>query len=248
MQPKISIVTITYNDKTHLKMTLDSLISQSYKEYESIVVDGASTDGTVELLKEYEQKMNGRMHWISEKDEGLYFAINKGIQMATGEIIGLLYDQYAHEEVLQKIADTFEKEQCDVVHGDLYYMGEHGEVIRYWHMGQGKIKHGWMAAHPTLYIKKQVYDTYGLYNTNYSGGADYEFEVRIFQDEKLKVSYIPEILIHMFYGGTSSGSFKGYWRSFREGVATLKDLDVPHPIWINIRRTFIVIKQFFHHR
>lgn len=243
-RPKISIVTVTYNDVEHLRMTLDSLLSQTYTDYESIVVDGASTDGTVELLREYEEKMEGRMRWVSERDGGLYFAINKGIEMAQGEIIGLLYDLYADEKVLQKIADAFQG-GCDAVHGDLYYMGKEGEIIRYWHMGEGRIQDGWMAAHPTLYVRKEVYDTYGLYDTRYRGGADYDFEVRIFKEGKLKVSYIPDVLIHMFYGGTSSGSLKGYWRSFREGVVSLKNHGVPHPYLINVKRVLIVFRQFF---
>ncbi len=245
MRPKISVVTVTYNDKWHLKETLDSLLGQTFTDYESVIIDGGSTDGTIEIIQEYEKKMNGKMRWISEKDDGLYYAINKGIKMAKGEIIGLLYDKYADEKVLQKIADTFEKENCDVVHGDLYYLGEKGEVIRYWHMGEGKIKDGWMAGHPTLYVKREVYEIYGGYNTEYRGGADYEFEVRIFKDEKLKVSYIPEVLVHMFYGGTSSGSLKGYWRSYKEGIIALKKLHVPHPFWISFKRTIIVILQFF---
>ncbi|MCH5266988.1 MAG: glycosyltransferase [Lachnospiraceae bacterium] len=245
MQPKISIVTVTFNDKEHLKLTLDSLLKQTYTDYESIVIDGGSTDGTLELIKEYNQKMNGKMHWISEKDNGIFDAINKGIKMAEGEIIGLLYDKYANKDVLQKIADTFDREHCDVLHGDLYYIGENDKVIRYWHMGEGKIKDGWMAGHPTLYVKKEVYETYGLYNTKYRNSADYEFEVRIFKDEKLKVSYIPEILLYMFYGGTSSGGIKQYLRSFKEGVEILKSLNVAHPVLINFKRVLIVLKQFF---
>ncbi|MCI8771637.1 MAG: glycosyltransferase [Lachnospiraceae bacterium] len=247
-KPKISIITVTYNDKVHLKMTLDSLMSQTFTDYESIVVDGASEDGTIELLREYKEKMKGRMRFISEKDDGLYFAVNKGIEMAEGEIVGILFDRYANVEVLQKIVDTFEHTKCDVVHGDLFYLNEQGKAVRYWHMGEGRIQDGWMAGHPTLYVKMEVYKTYGVYNTIYRGGADYEFEVRIFKDGKLKISYIPEVLIYMFYGGTSSGNFKGYRRSFAEGVEALRALEVAHPVWINVKRVFIVIKQFFRRR
>ncbi len=241
---KISIVTVTYNDKEHLRKTLDSLIKQKYKDYESIVVDGASSDGTVELLKEYEKKMDGKMRWVSEKDDGLYYAINKGIGMAKGEVIGLLYDEYANDDVLNKIVSCFEKTKCDVVHGDLVYMDENENIIRYWEMGTGNIKSGWMAAHPTLYVKKEVYDKYGLYNTSYRGGADYEFEVRIFKDNNLRVEYIHNVLIKMFYGGTSTNGLKGYWRSFKEGVIALRSLGVKHPILINMKRVLIVAKQF----
>lgn len=240
----ISIITVSFNDKDHLKRVLDSILSQTYKDYENIVIDGASTDGTIELLKEYETKMNGKMHWISEKDEGIYYAINKGIKMAKGNIIGMLYDEYANESVLQKIANTFKNTGCDVVHGDLFYMDNDNKVVRYWHMGQGTIKDGWMAGHPTLYVKSDVYRTYGLYDTRYKGGADYDFEIRIFKNNELKIVYIPEVLVHMFYGGTSTSNLTGYWRSFREGVVSLKRNNISHPIWISIKKTLIVLKQF----
>lgn len=242
----ISIITVSYNDKNHIKRVLDSVMSQNYEDYENIVIDGASTDGTVELLAEYEDKMNGKMRWISESDDGIYYAINKGIKMAKGDIIGLLYDEYANETVLGKIEKAFEETGCDAVHGDLVYMGENNQVVRYWHMGEGNIRDGWMAGHPTLYLKSEVYKKYGLYDTRYRGGADYDFEVRIFKDDELKITYIPEVLIRMFYGGTSTSSLKGYWRSFKEGVMTLKEQGISHPVWINIKRTLIVLKQFKH--
>lgn len=240
----ISIITVSYNDKNHLRKVLDSIMSQTYMDYENIVIDGASVDGTVELLKEYESKMNGKMRWVSEKDDGIYYAINKGIKMAKGDIIGMLYDEYANEGVLQKIADAFEKTGCDAIHGDLVYIGNDNQVVRYWHMGQGAIRNGWMAGHPTLYVKRDVYEKYGLYDTRYRGGADYDFEIRIFKNNELKIEYIPEVLVHMFYGGTSTNNFMGYWRSFKEGVVSLKRNKIPHPIWISIKKTFIVLKQF----
>lgn len=240
----ISIITVSFNDKNHLAKVLNSIMSQTYKDYENIVVDGGSTDGTVELLKEYESRMNGKMRWISEKDDGIYYAINKGIKMARGDIIGMLYDEYADENVLRKIANAFEDTECDAVHGDLVYMGDSKQVVRYWHMGQGDIRDGWMAGHPTLYVKSEVYHKYGLYDTRYKGGADYDFEIRIFKDNKLKITYIPEILVNMFYGGTSTKGLSGYWRSFKEGVVSLKRNKVDHPILISIKKTFIVLKQF----
>jgi glycosyltransferase len=240
----VSIITVAYNDKQHIQMVMDSILSQTYDDYESIVIDGGSTDGTVDVIKEYEIKMNGKMRWISECDNGIYDAINKGIKMAQGDIIGLLYDRYANENVLKKIAETFQNTGCDVVHGDLEYRDENNKVIRHWHMGEGRIQDGWMAGHPTLYVKAEVYNQYGLYDLRYKGGADYDFEVRIFKDGKLKIEYIPEVLIYMFYGGTSTNSIHGYWRSFKEGVLSLKRCGVSHPILINIKRVIIVLKQF----
>lgn len=142
--------------------------------------------------------------------------MNKGIRIATGDIIGCCYDHFTSEDVIRKIVTRIQLEESDGVHADIYYV-QNGEVVRKWHQGQGNIRFGWLPGHPTLYLRKKVYDEYGLYKTDYKIAADYEFMIRILRDHKVKLSYIPEVLIHMEYGGTSTNSLSAYLLSLKEG-------------------------------
>lgn len=139
------------------------------------------------MIREAEELFGERLKWISEPDKGIYDALNKGIRMASGDILGCCFDEYAGPDVLARMVDIMEREQTDGVHGDLYYMdGE--RIVRRWHQGQGKIRFGWMPGHPTLYLRKSVYDTFGLYKTDYRISADYEFMIRILKDGKVRLS------------------------------------------------------------
>lgn len=240
---KVSIITTTYNDADNLQRIMEEILKQDYEKIEYIVVDGKSTDNTLDIIKEYEKKFKGRMKYISEKDKGIYDALNKGIQMATGDLIGCCFDRFADEHVISDMVDVIEKEGSDGVHGDLCYMdGE--RVVRYWKQGQGSIKKGWMPGHPTLYLKKQVYDTYGLYKTDYRISADYEYMIRILKEEKIKLSYIPRVLIYMSHGGTSTNSLGSYLEGLKEGHRALKENNIKCAVFIDIVRTFRVLLQF----
>lgn len=240
---KISIITTTYNDKKNLETIIERVKKQDYPDIEHIIIDGGSTDGTLEIIEAYKKEQPERVRYISEKDHGIYDAINKGIKLASGDIIGCCFDEYTGNDVLSKIAHTIEKEKTDGVHADLCYVQD-GKVVRYWKQGQGKIQDGWLPAHPTLYLKKDVYDQYGLYKTDYRISADYEFMIRILKDDKVKLSYINEILINMSYGGTSSNGLKAYMESWKEGHRALKENNVSHPWVIDIKRILRVLKQF----
>lgn len=245
---KVSIITVTYNDAKNLEKTLNSILQQDYENIESIIVDGGSVDNSIEIIKNFEKKFKGSVKWISEKDNGLYNAANKGIRMATGDIIGCYWDVYASNDVISKIVKKIKEEQTDGVHGDLVFLNDN-KVIRYWKMGgAGKIRQGWMPAHPTLYLKKEVYQKYGLYKENYKCAADYEFMVRCLKDEEIKLSYIPEILIHMFYGGASTGGISAYKQSIDEGIKALRENYVKYPYWITFRRTLKTLLQFVNHK
>lgn len=247
---KVSIVTTTYQDLDHLRKVVDGIKRQDYPYIEYIVVDGGSKDGTVEYLSgletEFRQGYPEReVKWISEKDQGIYDALNKGILMATGDVVGPMFDQFANKHVISDMVAAIEKEGTDGVHGDLYYVDEHGAPVREWIMGNSKtIKDGWMPAHPTLYLKKDVYDRFGVYKTDYVIAADYEYMIRILKDNSVKLSYIPKVLVHMFYGGTSSKGLKNYILSFKEGKRALEENQVPNATWITIKRTVIVLLQF----
>ena len=241
--PKVSVVTTTYNDIENLKRILAEVKKQTYPNIEHIIVDGGSTDGTVDLLKELEEKEPGRISWLSEKDNGIYDAINKGICMATGDIVGCCFDRYADEGVLMRMVEIMEKEGTDGVHGDLCYM-DGDRIVRKWHQGQGVIRSGWMPGHPTLYLKKEVYDRFGLYRTDYRISGDYEFMVRILYRKEVTLSYLPEILIYMSHGGTSTNSLGAYVESMMEGHRALVENHVPFAWLTDLCRVVRVLSQF----
>lgn len=249
MSKKVSIITTTFQDLGHLTEVVNGIKSQNYDNIEYIVVDGGSKDGTIEFLQNLEQEfaaLPGKsLKWISEPDKGIYDAINKGIRLADGDIIGFMFDKFAASDILARMVDVMEKENSDGVHGDLDYVDESGHAVRHWVMGNDKtIRDGWMPAHPTLYLKREIYEQYGYYKTDYRIAADYEFMVRILKDGTVKLSYIPEVLVNMFYGGTSSEGISSYLQSFRESERALKENGVPHPFIICTRRTGKVLMQF----
>ena len=242
-KPKVSIITTTYNDKENLKKTIAQVKNQDYDNIEYVIVDGGSTDGTREVIEEAAEYFGNRLVWISEKDKGIYDAINKGIRLSTGDILGCCFDQYAGPDVISKMVAIMEKEGTDGVHGDLYYM-EGDKVVRWWHQGQGKIRFGWMPGHPTLYLKKDVYDKYGLYKTDYRISADYEFMIRILKDNQVKLSYLPEVLIYMAHGGTSTNSLGAYLAGMKEGHRALRENGVRCAWFTDLCRTLRVLAQF----
>lgn len=242
---KVSVITMTYNDRKHLEKCAAKVLKQNYDNLEYIVVDGGSADGTVEFLAQLKETYGDKVIWVSEPDKGLYDALNKGIRMATGDIIGLMCDEFADEHVLGRMVETMEKEQADGVHGDLDYVQD-GKVVRKWRMGNGTVNQGWMPAHPTLYLKREIYETYGVYKTNYKIAADYEFVIRILKSGKTKLAYMPDVLVHMYHGenSASTGSLKSYVNSFLEARRALIENGMPHPMLTCIRRTLRVLAQF----
>lgn len=250
MSKKVTVITTTFQDLEHLKKVMESIQSQDYDNVEYIVVDGGSKDGTLDYLTRQASVFQKRSGWSfcfsSGKDEGIYDAMNKGIKEATGDIIGFLFDCFASCDVLSRIVAKIEQEEADGVHGNLDFIDDGGNLVRHWDMKNSmNIKEGWMAAHPTLYLKKEIYDRYGLYKINYKIAADYEFMVRIFKDKQVKLAYIPDVLIHMFYGGTSTAGAGSYLKSFKESMRALKENHVPGRLKICLLRTFRTASQFY---
>lgn len=241
--PKVSVITTTYNDAANLGKIMEQVAKQDYENLEYIIVDGGSTDDSHELIRQMEKKMPGRVRWISEPDSGIYDAINKGIRLATGDIIGCCFDQYADENVISRMVSAMEAEGTDGVHGDLCYMdGE--RIVRKWHQGQGSIRSGWMPGHPTLYLRREVYERFGVYKTDYRIAADYEFMVRILYRKQVTLSYLPEILIYMSHGGTSTNSLGAYVESLKEGHRALKENKVSFAWFTDLCRIMRVLMQF----
>lgn len=209
---KISIITITYNSAATLEETMLSVIGQTYTNIEYILVDGQSTDGTLQIIEKYKNKIS---KVVSEKDKGLYDALNKGIDMATGDIIGILHsdDFYLNKHVIQKYADTFSETGSASVYADLYYVDKTNtdKIIRKWKSGEFKARsflNGWMPPHPTFFVKKEMYERFGKFNTAFKSAADYELMLRFIEKNKISISYLPEYTIKMRVGGKSNVSLQ----------------------------------------
>ena len=242
---KVSLLLTTYNSAQNLPITLESIQSQTYKKIEVVIVDGASSDATILLIEQFTKNTDLEVKWISEPDKGLYDAMNKAYHMSTGDIIAVCNDRLCEKDAVALLVDAIEKsgKDCIGAHSDLVYVdGE--RIVRTWHMGQGSIRQGWMPGHPTLFLKREIYEKYGEYDITYRCAADYEFMVRFLKDEKNKLAYVPKVLISMFYGGTSNAGLRNYLVSFKEGYMALRTNGVKHPLMITLKRTWRVLRQF----
>lgn len=246
---KVSLLVTVYNVKETLPVTLQSISAQDYPDLEVVIVDGGSTDGTVELIKAFAAQTKERagfsVRWVSEPDNGLYDAMNKAFRMSSGEVVAVCNDKLCKPNAVSLFLSAIEQggKRCVGAHADLVYV-EGERVVREWRMGQGRLSEGWMPGHPTLFLKRRIYETYGLYDTSYHCAADYEFMVRFLKDEENELAYVPDILVAMFYGGTSNAGLKNYLISFREGYLALRKNKVRYPLLITLRRTLRVLSQF----
>jgi len=223
---RISIITVSYNSSKTIKDTFDSMLRQTFNNIEYIVVDGNSKDKTIEFIKEYEEKFKVRnieFKWISEKDNGLYDAMNKGIEMATGEYIGILNsdDFYYDNYVIEKVVKTLKNNQSDSLYANLYYVDENNtdKIVRNWKsekFNEKLFKNGWHPAHPTFFVKKEIYNKYGLFDLNYKIAADYEIMLRFLEKNKISTQFLDEYLIKMRLGGESNQSIKNIIRANKE--------------------------------
>lgn len=220
----ISIITITYNSAKTLPRALESVQSQNYKDIEHVIIDGASTDGTRELIETY-AKQHKNVKWVSEKDNGIYDAINKGIRQATGDVIGFLHsdDVLYSPDSIGQIATAFEQDNADVVYGDLQYM-RGNKVVRRWKsnaFNPRALKYGWMPPHPTVYVRREVYQQVGEYDSWFRISADYDMILRIFT-VGYNTHYIPEVLVCMETGGASNKNTKARLSKTMEDYIVLK--------------------------
>jgi len=205
---KVSIITPSFNSKDSIEDTIISVLSQDYSDIEYIIIDGKSTDGTLDIVKKYENKIN---KLISEPDNGIYDAMNKGISLATGEIIGILNsdDLYYSENVISKVVDVFNKHKVDCCWGNLLYFDNKKEdkIVRRWRSSnyeKGLFEKGWQIPHPTFFVKKEIYEKYGTYNPSFKITGDYELILRFLEKKKIKSFFIPEFLVKMRLGGASN--------------------------------------------
>jgi glycosyltransferase len=296
---KISIITVTKNNKEGLIRAIESVRSQTYKNVEHIIIDGGSTDGSLEAIKNLQITINN-LRFVSEADSGIYDAINKGIKLAAGDVIGLLHsdDFFADENVLEKYAEAFTqsaegKAQSDsqnqppttnyqqptieAVYSDLVYVRsetkndkrkndnfesiEHSTsdfrnyVLRYWKTQEKEfttetqrhraLKNGWMPPHPTLFIRKEIFDNYGLYRTDMKIAADYEMILRLFYKAQITTQYLPITTYCMTIGGASNKSLRNIFIKSREDYRAMKMHNLPYPFYTLLCKNLSKLPQFY---
>ena len=223
---KISVITAVFNNRKTISNSIDSALSQAGVNVELIVIDGGSSDGTLDLLHGYTDRL---AVLVSEPDNGIYDALNKGIRQATGEVVGFLHsdDIFESSTVLAKVAAAFRDPAIDAVYGDLVYVrhDDVSQVIRYWKSGpydDAALSRGWMPPHPTFYVRRSVYGRLGGFDTRYRIAADYDTVLRFLAVGKIRAAYIPEVLVRMRAGGISNRSLKTIVRKSREDMDVLR--------------------------
>ena len=244
---KISIITISFNAKATIEKTLKSVANQSYKDIEHIIVDGGSKDNTIDICNSFSHISKT----ISEPDKGVYDAFNKGLRLATGDIIGFLNadDTFYNKNSIQDIADAFNQNRVDIVYGNLDYINGKGTVIRNWRSQsykKGLIKQAWMPAHPTFYCKKDVYDRLGGYNDSFKIAGDFELCLRFLEINNILSFYLDKKLVKMLTGGISNSGLKSKWVIYKEEIRAFKINNVSINSFLFFLYKFKKLKQFFH--
>lgn len=256
---KVSIITVCLNSADTIEDAIQSVLSQTYKNIEYIIVDGGSTDGTLEIINKYRNRI---AKFVSEKDRGIYDAMNKGIKLAAGEIIGTLNsdDFYASNDVIYNIVQQIETQNADALWGDLVQVSRNNPSrgLMFWRSSpykEGKFKNGWLPPHPTLFVRKKIYNQHGLFNLDFGTAADYELMLRFLEKYKIQGTYLPEILVKQRLGGASNRSIirliKSHFNSYRAWqvnglkVSFLRLTLKPIRIAIRVLRGFLKLDDIF---
>jgi glycosyltransferase involved in cell wall biosynthesis len=245
---KISLITVVYNGEHFLQACFNSIKAQTYANVEYIVIDGGSTDSTLEIIQENRSAID---YFISEKDKGLYDALNKGIRKATGDVVGILNadDLFAGVDVLSAVAKTFiDRPEIDGLYGDLNYIHpKTHHIIRRWKSKQhsySDLKKGWMPAHPTLYLKRSLFEKNGGYSLDLGTTADYELILRFFYTHKIEAVYLPVLMVNMRAGGVSNKSLRSRIAAFFDDYSALKRNHLSYPLFVLMRKKLSKLSQF----
>ncbi len=247
--PKISIITVSYNSGATIEDTIKSVVSQDYQNLEYIIVDGKSSDNTLEIANKYKDKIT---KIVSEKDDGIFDAFNKGLKLASGDIIGILNsdDFYTDNTVISSIAEAFEKNNTDTLYGDLVYVNakDTNNIVRYWQScdyQKSLFEFGWMPPHPTFFVKKELYQKYGDFNTWMKISNDYELVLRFLYKHNCTSQYLPKILVKMRDGGNSNGSLKTRYNANMEDRESWKVNELKMPFYSMYMKPLRKISQYF---
>ena len=246
----ITIITATYNSEPTIKDTIESVLNQDYKDIEYIIIDGGSKDKTINIIKEFEPKFQGRLKWISEKDKGIYDAMNKGIRMATGDIIGILNsdDFFTSDDVILTVNETFERYNPDAIYGDIHFVNDDNldKTVRYYSskiFRRELMRFGFMPAHPSFYIKRECFDKFGLYNISYKIAADFEFLLRTIFIGNIKTIYIPKDFVTMRTGGASTSGMSSHRLIMKEHLRAFKENSIfTNRILLSMRYIYKIIE------
>ncbi|MGF1923573.1 MAG: glycosyltransferase family 2 protein [Bacteroidia bacterium] len=247
---KISIITVVYNGEAFLSDCIQSVIDQRYQNIEYIIVDGGSTDTTLQIIESFK----GHIHqYISEPDKGMYDALNKGIKMATGDVVGILNadDVLASADVVESIANCFMDNSPDALYGNLNYIDplNKNKIIRKW-IGKPFTKRdivlGWMPAHPTFYVKRSLFDVFGYYSLNYDSAADYELMVRFLYKHSVKAIFLNKLMVNMRNGGMSNASFKNRYKGLVNDYKALRKNHIPFALLTVFLKKISKVVQFIH--
>lgn len=240
---KITIITPVLNGSKTIARTIESVLNQNYYDLEYIIIDGGSSDGTIDIVNKYKDKIT----LISEKDHGIYDAMNKGLKIASGEIIGIINsDDYYCQNIFSLIEHEF-KDDIDLIYGDLLYLNKHNQVVRYWRSGKyqkEKIKNGWIMPHPTVFVRKNVYQRLGLFNPILQIAADYELLLR-FINKEVNILYLPQTIAVMSPGGKSSKNLINRRQGWRELKMAWKINKLKIPSFFIIKRLINKVDQYF---
>jgi len=246
------VITVCYNSESFISCAINSVLSQTFSNIEFIVVDGGSKDNTVSIIQSFGNKIS---YFVSEEDEGIYDAMNKGIMFAKGDVIGFLNsdDFYESNDVLSRVAEVFEKDpSLDACYADLIYTEQSDifRMVRYWRSGDfvpSSFSSGWCPPHPTFFVRSYVYKRFGSFDLNYHIASDVELMMRFLEVYKIGVQYIPEVWVKMRMGGTTNKSLKNIWAQNQEVLRALRNHGLAsNPIRFFGHKLLSRGKQFFH--
>lgn len=249
---KISLITVTYNAGGTLRCAIESALRQTYSNLEYIIVDGASKDNTLDIIRTYESQFNGRMKWISEPDCGLYDAMNKGIRMATGDVVGILNsdDFFTSNDVLEKVADSFTGNDVDAVYGDIHFVrsDDLNRCVRYYSsriFRRGLMRLGFIPAHPSFYCRRECFEKYGCYKTDYKIAADFDLLLRFIYVHRIRIKYLPVDMVTMRLGGASTSGLKSRMTGMKEHLRSFRENGVKTNCFLLSLRYFYKLTEYF---
>lgn len=253
---KLSLITVTFNSASTIKDTIESVLAQTYEDYEYLIIDGASKDSTVDIIKSYEPLFKGKMKWISEKDKGMYDGINKGIRMATGDVVGIINsdDFYHRADIFSIINKAFEESpSVQSIYGDVRFVRPDNldKTVRYYiskNFKPSKFRWGWMPAHPTFFTYRKNFEKFGCYKVDYKIAADFELLTRFLRSHALSSKYVPVDFMKMRTGGKSTSGLKSNWVLNKEIVRACKENGIYTNMFMLSLKYFVKVFEFLQTR